>query len=368
MTHSAEPVPYLPLSAWPRGLWQALLGAWCLFWLLLISVAVQDNWDKPGVLWWQPLLWEGSAALAGTLLMLAMLRYGVHQQGWLSTPWRWFWQHLKWLPLISTLYIVLIYGLRHAIYALADLHYNHLPWLSLWFYETLKLGLFMALWLGVLFGLHSFLAGRDQQLRLQAMQQALSEAKLQQLKAQLQPHFLFNTLNTISAFMHSDVERADRLLTQLADLLRASLTLGEHDTVPLAEELQLLRLYAAIMSERFAPRVQIDWQIAGDTLQVALPTLLLQPLLENAFKHGVECASGLTRIEIASHREAGKVHIRVSNTRPDSRMEGRARSTGVGLRNCRERLQTIYGERARLRLQAHAERFDVLLELPEMRP
>ena len=118
-TSSAVAFPYMSLSAWPRGLWQALLGIWCLFWLLLLSVAVQDNWSKPGVLGWQPIVWEGTAALTGTLLMLVMLRYGAHQQRWLGTPLCWFWQHLKWLPLVSSLYIVLIYGLRYAIYALA---------------------------------------------------------------------------------------------------------------------------------------------------------------------------------------------------------------------------------------------------------
>ena len=87
------------------------------------------------------------------------------------------------------------------------------------------------------------------------------------------------------------------------------MTLGERETVPLAEELQLLRLYAAIMTERFTPRVKIDWQIVDDSLQIRVPTLLLQPLLENAFKHGVERATGVTRIEIASQRTAGQLQL-----------------------------------------------------------
>lgn len=367
MNERAAVTRYLPLSAWPRPLWRALLGLWGLFWLLLISVAVQDNWDRPQVLWWQPLLWEGSAALVGSLLMLLMLAYSARQQALLESPWRWFWQHLKWLPLISTGYIALLYGLRYAVYAQLGAQYQHQPWLPLWLYETLKLGLFMALWLGVLFGVHSFLAWRAEQLRLQAVQQALTEARLQQLKAQLQPHFLFNTLNTISAFMHSDVERADRLLTQLADLLRASLTLGERELVPLAEELKLLRLYAAIMAERFAPRVHIDWQIAEDSLAISLPALLLQPLLENAFRHGVERSSEPTWIAITSERRAGQLLIRISNSRSVLAAPA-SPGTGVGLRNCRERLQALYGERARLSLLPQPERFDVLLELPEQVP
>ena len=354
---------FLPISTWPVGLWRALVAVWCLFWLLLIVVAVADNWDEPHVLWWQPLLWEGSSAVVGTALTALMFAYGARQQALLATPLRWFWQHLKWLPLVSVLFVVFAYGLRHGVYALLGRHYPHEPWLQVWLYETVKLGLFLGLWLGVIFGAHSFLAWRDQQQRLHAMQQALTDAKLQQLKAQLQPHFLFNTLNTISAFMQTDVDRADRLLSQLADLLRASLTMSERDTVPLSEELQLLRLYAAIMTERFAPRVQIDWHVAADTLAVPVPTLLLQPLLENAFKHGVEQTTEPTRISITSHGDGGYLQLIVSNTRGAS-AAAPAFSTGVGLSNCRERLHAIYGDRATLSQHQFPDRFEVVVRLP----
>ena len=104
----------------------------------------------------------------------------------------------------------------------------------------------------------------------------------------MQPHFLFNALNTISALMQVDVERADRLLTRLADLLRASLQAGARQMTSLREELKLLELYAQIMQERFADRVTLTWNVADDALDAAVPAMLLQPLLENAFKHGVE--------------------------------------------------------------------------------
>lgn len=357
---------HLPWSAWPRGLWRAFLLLWLMFWLLMVFVQVEDSLDNATVRWWQPLCWELSSMLVVSLLGIAILHYGNRQQHLLATPWRWFWQHLQWLPLISALFIAGAYGLRHGIYALAGASYHHSPWLQVYLYETVKLAIYLGLWLGVLFGFRSFIALREQQNRLHAMQQALVEARLQQLKAQLQPHFLFNTLNTISDFMHSDVERADRLLTQLADLLRANLNLGEQHTITLAAELELLRLYSAIMTERFGAQVHIDWQVADDTLNSRIPALLLQPLLENAFKHGVERATAPTRISVSAERRGADLHISISNSVPaEAALVGRdSPGTGTGLRNCRERLRTIYGESANLQLLAHADRFEVNVLLP----
>jgi two-component system, LytTR family, sensor kinase len=368
---SSDARHYLPLSAWPAGLWRALVIVWALFWVLMILVAVQDNWDDDAIRWWQPVVWEGSSALVGTSLMLLLFRYGERQRHLLASPARWFWQHLKWLPLASTLFIICAYGLRYAFYALLGTQYSHDPWWQLWPYETIKLGLFMSLWLGVIFGVHSFLAWREQQDRLHVMQRALTEAKLQQLKAQLQPHFLFNTLNTISSFMHSDVERADKLLTQLADLLRVSLTLGERDLVPLADELHLLRLYAGIMTERFTPRVQLEWRIADDCLHWPVPTLLLQPLLENAFKHGVERATGTTRIVIAAQRVSAGLQLHIQNhsdVADGLKAAAAPATTGIGLRNCRERLHGLYGEQAVLSVQPQSSGYAVTITLPAARP
>jgi two-component system, LytTR family, sensor kinase len=264
------------------------------------------------------------------------------------------------------LFVIAVYGFRHGVYAVLGEHYSHGSWLHIYLYETVKIGLFLGLWLGVLFGFYSFLAWREQQHQLLAVQHALTDARLQQMKAQLQPHFLFNTLNTISGFMHSDVARADRLLAQLADLLRANLTLGERHSIPLADELRLLRLYADIMTQRFTPQVTIHWDIADEVLGIMVPALLLQPLLENAFKHGVEQSTEPSSITLRARRGAGQLQIALSNS--SVVVSGARRelvSTGVGLRNCRERLHVIYGAHARLQLQAHADRFEVDLVLPE---
>lgn len=352
----------LPFTDWPPRLWQALLGAWCLFWLLMVSVAVQDNWDDPQFRLWRPLVWELSSAVVLSGIVLLMLIHGGRRHDLLPTPWRWLWQHAMWLPLMSALFVAATYGIRHGIYALLGERYTHAAWLQVWLYETLKLGLFLGLWLGVIFGIHAFVASRAQQLNLQTLQRALTEARLWQLKAQLEPHFLFNTLNTISALMHSDVAQADRLLSQLADLLRARLTLDERQLVPLGEELLLLRLYADIMCARFVPRVQIAWDIDEAVLGIDVPVLMLQPLLENVFRHEVDRSTGGVHVRVTARLHAGKLEVAIRNS--VSASGAAAGGSGIGLHNCRERLQAIYGDAANLATSQEAGSFSAVLWVP----
>jgi two-component system LytT family sensor kinase len=270
-------------------------------------------------------------------------RYAAH----LDTPRRWFWHHLKWLPLIAVTFIVVVYGFRHAVYAALGEIYEHESWAFVFVYETIKLALFFGLWLGIIFGFHSWAQWRTHQQRLLSVQKALAETQLAQLKAQLRPHFLFNALNTVSALMHVDVTRADRLLARLGDLLRASLQAGEQEMTSLREELRMLDLYCQIMQERFSDRVTVVTRVEETALDAAVPTLLLQPLLENAFKHGVEQTNGAVQIEIRAERNAAHLQIAVRNT---GSLVAQTRPGGVGLRNCRERLHVMFGDEARLDL------------------
>jgi len=177
---------------------------------------------------------------------------------------------------------------------------------------------------------------------------ALAEAQLAQLQGQLRPHFLFNSLNTVSALMHTDVTGADRLVAALGDLLRISLRSIENEMTPLAEELRTLELYANIMRERFRDRVTLSWQTDRTLLDIPVPVLMLQPLLENAFKHGVERTVMPIRIHISVRRESDSLEITVSNSGSVLAPEYR---DGVGFRNCRERLSIIYGNGASLRVR-----------------
>jgi LytS/YehU family sensor histidine kinase len=340
---------------------KALYSLWALFWLLMIAVAVQDELDDPYIHLWQPLLWEGSSAFVATLWIVFQRRATRHWDVSLQEPLRWFGRHAVWLPVVAVTFIVSIYAIRHGVYALVGRTYEHAPWPTVFVYESVKLLLFAALWLAIIFGLESFGRWRLERERLLALQKHLAESQLAQLRAQLQPHFLFNALNTISSLMQVDVERADRLLTQLADLLRSSLRAGARQTSALRDEIELLRLYADIMRERFTGRVSFEWRIADDVTDVAVPTMLLQPLLENAFRHGVERSSEPVAISIDARRDAGKLVVTIHNTGSTLCAQP---GLGIGLRNCRERLGVLYGDAAHLDLEADAAGVTARVTLP----
>lgn len=323
---------------------RALYSLWTLFWLLMIAVAVQDHISDRYIKWWEPFVWECSSALVATVWLVLQQRRSRRWDPYLSQPLKWFGLHMAWLPVLAITFVTSVYAIRHAIYALAHDTYEHPSWSFIFVYETVKLTLFMALWLAIIFGFKSFSLWKQERERLLQIQKHLAESQLAQLKAQLQPHFLFNALNTISALMQSDVERADRLLTRLADLLRTSLTVGSRQMTSLREEWKLLQLYASIMQERFAGRVAISWNADDAALEAAVPAMLLQPLLENAYKHGVERSSEPVSIRVIAQREGDDLRIVIHNTGALREELG----NGIGLRNCHERLALVYGERARL--------------------
>jgi hypothetical protein len=355
-------VPSTPADS-PR-IDRALLVLWAIFWLLMIVVAIEDHRDDEGVKWWEPIVWEGSSAIVATFWLWLSRRARQRWSPLLDEPLRWFGRYLAWLPVVALSFVIGIYAIRHGIYALTTETYEHDPWPYLFFYEPLKVLLYASLWICIVFGLESFARWQREREQLLTLQKHLAESQLAQLRAQLQPHFLFNALNTISSLMQVDVPRADRLLTQLADLLRASLHTGAQHMTSLRHELELLKLYAAIMQERFAGRVTIDWDVADDTLDATVPSMLLQPLLENAFKHGVERSTTPVAIRIVARRgNAGKLEIAVRNAGALAATVG----AGIGLTNCRERLALLYGADATLDLAQDGSDVVARIVLPASR-
>ena len=339
---------------------RALFALWALFWLLMLLVAIEDERGDQGVRWWEPVLWEGSSALVATGWLLLQRRIAPRWNVDLGNPMRWFGRHFAWLPVVLVTFISAVYAIRHGVYGLTDEIYEHRPMAQVFLYESIKLTLYSGLWTGLIFGLESFASWRTERERLLTLQKHLAESQLAQLKAQLQPHFLFNALNTISALMQVDVDRADRLLTQLADLLRATLKAGERHTNPLREELELLRLYSLIMQERYAGRVRLEWNVRENALDAAIPALILQPLLENAYKHGVELSAAPVAVRIEAQRRDDTLLVIVRNSGTLD-IGGQA---GIGLRNCRERLSLLYGANASLILEAEGDSVCARLMLP----
>ncbi len=182
---------------------------------------------------------------------------------------------------------------------------------------------------------------RERELRAADLEKRLTEARLQALQMQLNPHFLFNTLHAISALMHQDVEAADRMLVRLSDLLRRALESTDTQEVSLREELDFLSRYAEIEQTRFGDRLKIEMNIAPDTLDALVPNLVLQPLLENAIRHGVEPHARAGCIEVSAKRDRDFLQLQVRDN-GGGLVHGEI-VDGVGLSNTRARIEQLYG-------------------------
>jgi len=318
------------------------LLAWAAFWLLMITVAVQDYLRNEGPrALWRPLLWEGSACLVATVMLGWMWTRSSRDDHRLAEPARWFGLQLRWLPLLAPLFVSAVYALRHGVYALVGQTYEHASWGEVYLYECTKFALFFVLFSAVVFGVRTHAALAEARLRTQA-------AQLAQLTQQLEPHFLFNALNTIAATVHDKPDLADALLTKLAALLRITTDLTRRPTCTLDEELRLLEGYTSIMCERFADRVALEQHVDPATRECRVPTLSVQPLLENAFRHGVERSSEPTRLVLRATRRTGRLRVEVEQSRGGV---GDAPALGVGLGTLRERLAAMHGERAQVGLE-----------------
>ncbi len=190
---------------------------------------------------------------------------------------------------------------------------------------------------------------RDGQLRAAQLEYGLARARLQLLKTQLQPHFLFNTLNAISALVHVDVEAADQMLARLGDLLRLALEDFAVQEAPLMRELEIARAYLEIEQARLGPRLGVEWNIAPDTCDALVPTFLLQPLIENAIHHGIAPRIGPGRIEIRTRRVSDELYLELRDDGLGlcSSVES---GGGLGLANTRARLLHLYGTAQRLEI------------------
>ncbi|HET8902262.1 MAG TPA: histidine kinase [Holophagaceae bacterium] len=204
-------------------------------------------------------------------------------------------------------------------------------------------------------------AEEAEQARL-TMQLLAQEAELKALRAQLNPHFLFNALNSISALTSVDPLRARDMCVKLSDFLRRALGLGERASVALSEELELSRGYLAIEQVRFGQRLRLDWQVEPAVEAALLPPLLLQPLVENAIKHGISPLPEGGEVRLEAHLDGATVHILVENpVDPDA---PRPQGLGLGLKQVRQRLLGRFGEAAVFEAGIKDGRFVVRLSFP----
>lgn len=205
-------------------------------------------------------------------------------------------------------------------------------------------------------------ASRQAERRALELQVHAREAELRALRAQIDPHFLFNSLHSISALTGTDPAGARRMALLLGDFLRDSLRVGRRDRIPLSEELRLLGQFLEIERIRFGDRLRIGWAVAEDTAACELPPLLLQPLVENAVTHGIAHLLDGGEVVIRAARRAGRLYIAVENPCDPDRPT--RRGAGVGLENVRRRLDTAFGSDAAAEAVEQAGAFRVNLVMP----
>ncbi len=206
---------------------------------------------------------------------------------------------------------------------------------------------------------------RARAVRAAVLETKLAEAQLATLQQQLHPHFLFNTLHAISSLMHKDVQQAERVLMQLSDLLRITLEhLGRHE-VELEAELGALGKYLEIEQTRFADRLTVRYDIQPDTLDTRVPCLLLQPLVENAIKHGVARKAGPGHIDISARREGDKLRLEVRDDGVGLSEDAlTALQKGIGVSTTRARLQHMFGADFRFEFHRQPAGLAVVIALP----
>jgi LytS/YehU family sensor histidine kinase len=190
--------------------------------------------------------------------------------------------------------------------------------------------------------------GHETQVLAARLQSQLATARLDVLRGQLHPHFLFNTLNDIAELIHEDPERADGMLMTLSDLLRASLAQTNQRDVSLQQELALLTRYLDISRMRFRDRLSIDVDVPATVHDAMVPSLILQPIVENAIRHGVARLGGGGHVWISAHRIGDRLRLEVRDNGPGP--SANADVEGIGLRTTRERLREQFADAARFEL------------------
>jgi signal transduction histidine kinase len=309
------------------------------------SLGLRITWGKN--LWWKAMEWYAWALLAPGIFRVCARFDFATKAGRTGVV------HLAFGALTSLLHCcVLTTGARIE----AQMLNTGLSWTALFefifanhFHEDM---LTYAAIVSVWYALDHYHRFRDRERRAAELEARLAQARLQALKMQLHPHFLFNTLNGITALIYENPKAAHRMLARLSELLRRTLEDDGVQEVTLRSELEFIRGYLELEQIRFGDRLLVELDIAPDTLDAAVPNLILQPILENAIRHGIAPFSKPGRIWIHAHKDSGTLHLRVQDNGPGlPESNGASARLGVGLTNTRARLRGLYGESQQVKIE-----------------
>jgi sensor histidine kinase YesM len=313
---------------------------------------------------WEPWSWAFSAVYAYAVLTPIIVYYckkwPYESTHFLNTSIKLI---LLYIP-ITLVFITLMLGLRSLVYSLLlGKGYAVGDVLTRYIYEFPKT---IPFYLAVVFVTYTqFYQRKVQQEKLNAakLEVELLDAKLEVLQHQLQPHFLFNTLNLISSTMYKNVDNADSIITRLADILRYSLASKQHPFVSLQQELEVMESYLEIAQLRFGERLKSELNISAETLPVMIPVMLLQPLLENAVKYGIEPSEQGGVISLTTFIEDDRMVVSIVNSL--HLQSHKNESFGIGLDNSRTRLNYIYQDKHSLTLtEISTDKIELRIKLP----
>jgi two-component system, LytTR family, sensor kinase len=301
---------------------------------------------------WKPMVWELSSVLVIGALIPAIVRVERRYRLDARPRSRIILAHLLSAVLFSIVHTTTMVLLRKLVYALAGESYHFGNVFVSGFYELQKDAITYLIILLAVFALREFQQRRAGQLRAAQLDAELGAARLRHLTAQVDPHFLFNALNAISNRMHEDVDAADRMISQLGDLLRAAYSSDQQLLVPLSRELDWLRSYAAMMAERFRGQLSFELSVDPGLDLIEVPRLLLQPIVENAFRHGL--AEGRGCLSVTVRRADQRVTYTVSDD--GIGLGGAPLALGTGLSNVSRRLQLLFPDAHALTFTAREPR------------
>ncbi|MGH9509616.1 MAG: sensor histidine kinase, partial [Terriglobales bacterium] len=342
--------PLLPERLWAR--WALVLGGWTALALyftienyayILLYAGTPMTFTRI-LSWWIThfYLW----ALLTPAAWFVLRRFPLERRAW------------KGRLLVHVPASLVIVALQTALWLLVApwLELPMKPGMTLWeMYRSFLVGDFhsnlMVYWslVGLWNSLNFYRKYQQESLAASRLEKSLSQARLDVLQMQLQPHFLFNTLHAISTLMQRDVAAANRLIVRLSDLLRLTLEHAGEQVVSLQKELELLEQYLEIQRTRFQDRLTVRMDIDPETLDARVPCLILQPLVENAVRHGIAPLSRPGRIEIRAHRQNGTLRLEVCDNGVGLKPEEESHQ-GIGLGNTRARLAQMYGASQALRM------------------
>ena len=324
--------------------WACQVAGWGAYSAVGLSTAVTDNGWRPSVVVGYLLFFLYSIGFTH------LLRSEIHRRRWIGLPL---------LPLLTRLAAsgIAIAALQSAL--IVGVYTAIEGQLGVWSQPSSTAFMFLGLstinsiWATLYLTITTLRHSREMRRNEMQMKLALSNAELRALEAQVNPHFLFNCLNSIRGMISEDPAQAQDMVTRLANILRYNLQRNRRHTVSLASEVEAVTDYLALESIRFEDRLQVHLELDEQVQQSAVPPMLLQTLVENAIKHGIEDVPLGGDLYIRGHLQGDTVRIEVENTGTLSAPH--PGSTQIGLTNARERLRLLYGENASLQLGASGE-------------